>query len=576
MGRATRIIVAGSLLAMAMYSPAGAQTADELYAQAVEARKAGATEDATSLLRRALELEPDNADALVQLGFALLAADDREGARSAFDKVLSIAPGYTDAKFGLAQLAFRDGDLVKADALNREVLSAQPDYADAAELAERISRARAGVIDSKPVRSPVVKTAAPLRAEPRPTALERATALRLEGRFALAEAEYRRALAADPGNTDALVGLGLVLAVNGDPDEAQRLFLRTLDIAPSYIDARAGLLRLALARDDVPGARGIVDDLSVAERENADIAVLAGRLLMREHSYRQARDMFQSVLERDPSNADALIGLGDAQQALGQYSSSRATFEKARALDPGSQAVLDRMTLADQPNWRLDLGTEYSTLSGDRPSWTDTIAAASYRLRPDTTLTVSGRLATRGDVEDVQLGLRVDHRFSTIVSAHGGISVTPDGDFLPDATIAGGLRIDIPTDTSVSPFLDVDLRHDRYSADSITTLAPGVGVQLGTRVTLYGRWIHSASQSGATADGYLVRADVNPFDRLGFFVGYSDAPEIDSAALIDTQTWFVGASLDLAEGLAFRINYSNESRTAFDRKTVGAGLSYRF
>lgn len=573
---ATRIIIAGSLWAMTAMSSASAQTADDLYSQGVEARKAGSIEEASSLLRRALVLEPENADALVQLGFARLAADDREGARSAFEKALSVAPDYIDARFGLAQLAFRDGDLAKAEELNGEVLSAQPDYADAEELAQRISQARAGVIDRMAVDPPIVRPAVIPRAEPRPTSLERATALRLDSRFDLAETEYRRALAVDPENADALVGLGLVLAASGDSLEAKRLFLRTLEIAPGYADARAGLLRLALARDELQEARKLVDGLTVAEQANPDIAVLTGRLLLREGRYRRALEVFGSVLERDPSNADALIGLSDAQQALGHYKSSRATLEKADVLDPGSRAILDRMTVADEPKWRLDLGTEYSSLSGDRPSWTDTVAALSYRMRPDTSVTFAGRLAKRGEIDDVQLGLRVDHRFSAMVSVYGAISVTPDGDFLPEATVTAGLRMNVATQSSVSPFLDVGVRHDSYASNSITTLAPGAGLQLDRRITLYGRWIHSESENGATADGYLVRADFNPSEQFGFFIGYSDAPEIDSAALIDTQTWFVGASLEIAEDATLRINYSSENRTAFDRKTVGVGLSYRF
>ncbi|RUU63463.1 peptide transporter, partial [Mesorhizobium sp. M2C.T.Ca.TU.009.01.2.1] len=68
MRRGRRLSFAACLILAVAAAPAAslAQTVDELYASAVKARQAQHFDEAADLLRRALALKPDNADALVQ------------------------------------------------------------------------------------------------------------------------------------------------------------------------------------------------------------------------------------------------------------------------------------------------------------------------------------------------------------------------------------------------------------------------------------------------------------------------------------------------------------------------------
>ncbi|MCP2670136.1 tetratricopeptide repeat protein [Maricaulaceae bacterium EIL42A08] len=66
------------------------------------------------LLDRCLADEPDNADALVQLGLARLPQGDRAGAESAFERALLLAPDYLDASIGLARIAYFERDYGRA------------------------------------------------------------------------------------------------------------------------------------------------------------------------------------------------------------------------------------------------------------------------------------------------------------------------------------------------------------------------------------------------------------------------------------------------------------------------------
>ncbi len=81
-----------------------------LYDEAREARLAGRSARAVDLLEQWLVSHPDDTDALVQYGYALLAIGRIDAAERAFDRVLVLAPGYGDATTGKAEAAARRAD----------------------------------------------------------------------------------------------------------------------------------------------------------------------------------------------------------------------------------------------------------------------------------------------------------------------------------------------------------------------------------------------------------------------------------------------------------------------------------
>lgn len=100
-----RTLLAGMLFVALMNASAFAQ--DSLYDRAVTARLADNPALAASLLEDWLAENPDDVDALVQYGYALLALGKLEDAEFAFQKVLRQAPEYADAAQGLALIAER-------------------------------------------------------------------------------------------------------------------------------------------------------------------------------------------------------------------------------------------------------------------------------------------------------------------------------------------------------------------------------------------------------------------------------------------------------------------------------------
>ncbi|TPK97633.1 MULTISPECIES: YaiO family outer membrane beta-barrel protein [unclassified Mesorhizobium] len=583
MRRGRRLSLAACLILAVAAAPhaALAQTVDELYASAVKARQAQHFDEAADLLKRALALKPDDADALVQLGFAELGRNDLQAARDAFSKALSIAPTYRDASFGMAEVEFRSGNLDAALPLAETVAKADPANADAAALVENIRKAKQPAA-SKPKSARVAPAAVkkPHRRPDRVSGLmEEGRRLREAGKLPEAEKVYRRALELSPKNTDILVALGLVVGSSQRFDEAGHFFDRALAIRPGLLDARLGKVRLAIWQGDTPRARALIDEALASAPDNAEALDLDGRIALLEGDNRRAGQSFQRVLALEPKNAEALVGIGDVRRAEGDDEAARQAYTQALAIEPGSADIEQRLAVPPPRKWRLDLGSEVSDLTNGLGDWTDSSAGLAYRLSPRTTISGHTRLATRFGRTDVQIEGRIDQVLTPAFSAYALAAVTPDADFLARYSIGAGAswQVVAPANAFGPLSLNIDARYDDFADTSVTSIQPWIqGYVLDGRLGLSARWVHAEDDTGTRADGYVLRADLAVTERLNVFAGYADAPEIDDGALVPTRTVFGGLSFDVSDPLTLRASVAHEERPTFDRNIFGLGLTARF
>jgi len=331
--------------------------------------------------------------------------------------------------------------------------------------------------------------------------------------YQTAISKFRQLLQREPDNSDALVLLGFSQLAAGLDAEAQVSFDRVLVLAPDYHDARLGLARIAFGRNDLEGARALLD----------------------------------IVLDAQPDNQEAV-------------------------------ALLQKVS-APVNSWRLDAGMEVSMLSGGRPSWTDSFYNLSYRFGQGTSLSGRLRQVTRPSGSDLQLEARADHVFSKQFSAYGLAAATPDADFVAQLSLGGGMRWQITEGAGLlGPlYLTLDARHDVFATSAVTAFNPGMAFNLfDGQAILNVRWLHSQSDIGTMADGYMLRLDATPVEGVGAMIGYSFAPEISGATTIETQTIFAGATFSVSDTLTLRVNYAHEFRAAFDRDIFSLGWSYAF
>ena len=124
-----------------------------LYASAVADRLAGRPAEAVSKLEQVLAMRPDDVDARLNLGLALLALGRLEEAEAALLSVTRQTPAYTDAWIGLARVEQQRGDLEAARGRASEAARLAPGSAEVRSLQASLAPPPAWRIDVAVARS---------------------------------------------------------------------------------------------------------------------------------------------------------------------------------------------------------------------------------------------------------------------------------------------------------------------------------------------------------------------------------------------------------------------------------------
>ena len=164
----------------------------------------GLTAHAERLYRRALAIAPEHVETLNNLGDHLCQRNRFEEARQVLEHALTIRPGYAKAHNNLGCVLCAIGETDRAlDHLHR-ALEIEPDYPQAL--------------------------------------INLANALQDKNRLTAAERALRRALGLRPDDAMALNNLGNVLTLIGRTEEAESALRRALALKPDYFDAYSNLL----------------------------------------------------------------------------------------------------------------------------------------------------------------------------------------------------------------------------------------------------------------------------------------------------------------------------------------------
>jgi tetratricopeptide (TPR) repeat protein len=262
--------------------------ADADKAVAFKALRNKDAETAAARFSDVLRQSPNDANAIVGLGYARLDQKRFSEALSLFDRARTLAPqrqdireGYDVAKFSLA--------MEQAAAAQKQN---QPEAAVAA-----------------------YQEALTLRPLDNGALLGIANALVREKKFSEAEAKFQQVLNQSPNNADATAGLGFVRLNEGRFDDATRLLDNAHKLDPSRKDVNQGF--------DNAKFWGIMSQAATALNQN--------RL-------KEAVAAYQQALQLNPNNKDALAGLANAATRAGDFPSAAKTYYRLVAANPNDES----------------------------------------------------------------------------------------------------------------------------------------------------------------------------------------------------------------------------------------------
>ena len=280
----------------------------------------GRHDEALRSLERALSVRPDMLEALNNRGNTLSALGRHDEAVASFDRALSLRPDYVEASYNRGNALHAAGRLADALASYDAVIAARPDIAQAHN--------------------------------------NRARVLQDLGREDDALAGYERAVVLAPKYAQAIVGRGTARLALKQPAAALIDFDAALRIDPQHAGAHEGrgsaLFALRRWGDAVLAFTRCLDIAST----RLDARLQRGNAL---HALRRHEDAiadFDAVLAATPDVAGVASNRGDALLELKRYDEAAGAFERVLALDTAYPYALGKRVYAQAMacDWR-DLDT---------------------------------------------------------------------------------------------------------------------------------------------------------------------------------------------------------------------------
>ncbi|HEV8250558.1 MAG TPA: tetratricopeptide repeat protein [Gaiellaceae bacterium] len=384
-----RLVLAGTVAALAAAvlllggvareatAPAAGPAPDRLVAHAFELQQRWReTADPSNLtrseaaLRRALELEPGNAQAVFGLASVALSRHRFREALALARRAQALDPGWAAPLGAIGDAQLELGRYEQAFEVFDEFAAREPGLASYSRIAygrELIGRPRGAIAAME-----LAVGAAPLRGEPAAWPHVELGKLHFGlGELRAAGREFRLALAARPGFPSALDGLARVEGARGRLRAAIGLSRRAVDAVPlpQFVSTLTDLyvaagrpaearrqLRLVGAIERLLAANGVRTDLETAvfdvdhglrfpdalararrayaERPSIDAADALAWALVRNGQCAEGLTYSRRALSLGTLDAVKLFHLGMAERCAGREADARRTFRRALALNP--------------------------------------------------------------------------------------------------------------------------------------------------------------------------------------------------------------------------------------------------
>jgi tetratricopeptide (TPR) repeat protein len=159
--------------------------------------------------------------------------------------------------------------------------------------------------------------------------------------LAKARSEYEQALAEEPGNRDALLGLAAVETRSGRYEAAEAQYLRLMQVDPRDPHAQAGLLALRSARLDPLVSESRVKSMLAQDPGSHVLNFALGNQFAQQGRWAEAQQEYFKAFAGDPENADFAYNLAVSLDHLRQARLARDYYLRAAALAEKRGASFD-------------------------------------------------------------------------------------------------------------------------------------------------------------------------------------------------------------------------------------------
>jgi len=160
------------------------------------------------------------------------------------------------------------------------------------------------------------------------------------GDLAAASESYQKALAREPNNRDALLGLAAIDVRNGQFESAEARYLKLLETDPRNSQAVAGVLSLRGGLDPV-ASESRLKTLIAGQPQAAQLHFSLGNQYAHQSRWSEAQAAYFKAYSIDPENADYAFNLAVSLDQLRQRKPAQEYYRRALALVDKRPASFD-------------------------------------------------------------------------------------------------------------------------------------------------------------------------------------------------------------------------------------------
>jgi len=345
-GLARVFVLCCCVAAGAAVTPApAAETPDELYARGQQALAAGRAEEAVSLFRQALAIDPDHWESLCRVGEIQAASRRFAEAEASLERAVSIRPDSGPCQSRLAQVLLVNGKMDEAEKALQRASALMPD--DSAVL---FNLARLYDNTDRPEQAvEVYRKFLAVDPQGRRSAAARLRLARLLVQVLKPEDAidyYRTYLAGQPDIPEVRAELAAALMRASRYNEAMaeydRVFAAGVADAPSLSNAGA----IALLLHDLPRAVELLGRAVEADPKDIAARIALATALAQSNDNERAVTVLRTVTRDEPENMRAYFLLGQSLMKLGRTEEARQALERHREIH---EAIMKERMSSDKP-----------------------------------------------------------------------------------------------------------------------------------------------------------------------------------------------------------------------------------
>jgi tetratricopeptide (TPR) repeat protein len=194
------------------------------------------------------------------------------------------------------------------------------------------------------------------------------------------EKAYKKALAIDPENEDALTGLAMVYSDLGDTVSASQVLRKVADKNPSL----RTLTALAAAYEQLKDYKLAAETYRRAvemNKENADLRRAYGEALFKAEDFDTAKGVFEDLSKEDSSDLLSVLRLSQIYRQKRDFAKADEYSKKAKQLDPNNLEIqYNDVSLLEAQGKTQDAITRLKEILDGMPKKTDSVGERGNRV----------------------------------------------------------------------------------------------------------------------------------------------------------------------------------------------------